>query len=72
MESNAKFISAKAHDEPISAEGHGTYRSLIAAISYAPVCTLPVIYFSVGVLSRPVHGPCLRHLLLPKRLVRYL
>lgn len=72
MASKANFTSAKAHDEPLYAEGHGTYRSLIGKILYASVCTRIDIPFSVGVLARRVHAPGHRHLALDKRLVRYL
>lgn len=62
------------HDDelPLNLEDHKRYRSLIGVISYLAICTRPDISFAISVLARQLHAPAQRHLLLAKRVVRYI
>ena len=58
-------------DIKLSTNDHKRYRSLIGGLSYLAICTRPDISFAVSVLSRQLHAPSERHLILAKRVVRY-
>ena len=58
-------------DIQLSTNDHKRYRSLIGGLSYLEIYTRPDISFAVSVLSRKLHAPSERNLILAKRVVRY-
>ena len=69
---NASFSFADSNDQLLSEKDHTTYRSIIGGLLYLATCTRPDLSFSVSVLVRHLHEPIARHLLLLKRVLRYL
>lgn len=65
------LTAATTKDEMLSPDNHHRYRSLIGGLSYLAICTRPDISFAVSILSRQLHAPSKRHLVLAKRVVRY-
>lgn len=65
------LTSTHEDDVPLSSNEHSNYRSLIGSLSYLAICTRPDISFAVSSLARKLHAPCARHLILAKRVVRY-
>lgn len=57
---------------PLAQKAHSYYHSTIGELLHLAVCTRPDISFSVSALARQVHAPSRRHLMLLKRLIRYL
>lgn len=58
-------------DVPLTKIQHNLYRSVIGSLSYLAICTRPDISFKISSLSRQLHAPSERHLILAKRVVRY-
>lgn len=69
---NADITSRKSDEQPLSKPDHERYRSLIGSISYLAICSRPDISFAISVLSRQLHDPAHRHLVLAKRVLRYI
>ena len=59
------------NETQLDPEQHNRYRSIVGSLSYLGICTRPDISFAVSVLARQLHAPCKRHLLLVKRVLRY-
>lgn len=68
----ANLNPREPEETPLSSIDHHRYRSLVGSLSYLAICTRPDISFAVSVLSRQLHDPCNRHLVLAKRVVRYI
>ena len=72
LPSKCNLNTATEKDETLSPEDHRRYRSLIGGLAYLAICTRPDIAFAVSTLSRQLHAPAKRHLILAKRVVRYI
>jgi len=56
----------------LSSDAHAEYRAGIGGLMYLAVSTRPDLAFSVFTLTRSLHSPTHRHMVLFKRLLRYL
>lgn len=68
---NADVTNRRENEQLLSPSDHTRYRSIIGALSYAAICSRPDLCHSVSTLSRHLHAPTARHLILAKRVVRY-
>lgn len=66
-------FSTRHDDEArLSKNEHHRYRSIVGSLAYLSLCTRPDISFAISILYRQLHDPCERHLVLAKRVVRYI
>lgn len=58
-------------EEHLNSHEH-LFRSMVGGLAYLATCTRPDITFAVSSLARHLHSPTHRHILLVKRIMRYL
>ena len=68
---HADVLGAGPDDDMLTPKAHAEYRSAIGGLLYLAVSTRPDLSYSVTVLARQLHAPTMRHMVLLKRVLRY-
>lgn len=72
LQRTADVTSLHEHDTNISPVDHARYISIVGKICYAEICIRKDLHFAVSVLGIQLYAPSQLHLILDKRVVRYI
>lgn len=71
LPSKCDLTSMHKGDVKLKTEHHTWYLSFVGALFYLSICSRPDFFYALSVLVRQLHAPRQRHLLLAKRVARY-